>query len=118
MALLVSKTKIDKDMTQLLGQWRSDTMFRYLHLQLQAEPITRDFARRISSMRSTPSSQVSSCIVIVLNPPAACFPVLFSSGWRMTTNGWISNGKLLRIGSGSSQPESFTSIAIGGIKGG
>ncbi len=33
MTLLVSKTKIDKDMAQLLGRWRSDTdtMFRYLH---------------------------------------------------------------------------------------
>ena len=43
MALLVSK--VDTDVIQLLGRWRSDAMFRYLHIQ--AEPITRDFARRM-----------------------------------------------------------------------
>ena len=43
MALLVSK--VDPDMIQLLGRWRSDEMFRYLHLT--AEPITKDFARRM-----------------------------------------------------------------------
>jgi hypothetical protein len=43
MALLVSD--VDTDIIQLLGRWRSDAMFRYLHLQ--AEPITRDFARRM-----------------------------------------------------------------------
>lgn len=43
MALLVSE--VDTDVIQLLGRWRSDAMFRYLHLQ--AEPITRDFARRM-----------------------------------------------------------------------
>ena len=43
MALLVSK--VDTDIIQLLGRWRSDAMFRYLHLQ--AEPITKDFARRM-----------------------------------------------------------------------
>jgi hypothetical protein len=41
MALLVSK--VDTDMIQLLGRWRSDEMFRYLHLT--AEPITKEFAR-------------------------------------------------------------------------
>ncbi len=43
MALLVSG--IDTDIIQLLGHWRSDEMFRYLHLT--AEPITRDLASRM-----------------------------------------------------------------------
>lgn len=43
MALLVSG--IDTDIIQLLGRWRSDEMFRYLHLT--AEPITRDLASRM-----------------------------------------------------------------------
>ena len=45
MALLVSN--VDTDMIQLLGRWRSDEMFRYLHLT--AEPITKDFARLMFS---------------------------------------------------------------------
>lgn len=43
MALLVSG--IDTDIIQLLGRWRSDEMFRYLHLT--AEPITRHLASRM-----------------------------------------------------------------------
>lgn len=40
MALLVSN--VDPDIIQLLGCWRSDEMFRYLHLT--ADPIMKDFA--------------------------------------------------------------------------
>ncbi|MFN3239781.1 MAG: hypothetical protein ACE37D_22395 [Pseudomonadales bacterium] len=43
MALLISK--VDTDMIQLLERWRSDAVFRYLHLQ--AEPITRDLTRKM-----------------------------------------------------------------------
>ena len=43
MALLVSK--VDPDIIQLLGRWRSDEMFRYLHLT--AEPIMKHFAKRM-----------------------------------------------------------------------
>lgn len=43
MALLVSK--VDTDIIRLLGRWRSDEMFRYLHLT--AEPIMRNFAKRM-----------------------------------------------------------------------
>ena len=43
MALLLSD--VDTDIIQLLGRWRSDEMFRYLHLN--AEPITKDFAQRM-----------------------------------------------------------------------
>ena len=43
MALLVSK--VDTDIIQLLGRWRSDEMLRYLHLT--AEPIMRDFATKM-----------------------------------------------------------------------
>ena len=43
MALLVSN--VDTDIIQLLGRWRSDEMFRYLHLT--AEPITRDLSARM-----------------------------------------------------------------------
>lgn len=45
MALLVSD--IDTDMIRLMGRWRSDEMFRYLHLT--ADPITKNFARRMLS---------------------------------------------------------------------
>ena len=43
MALLVAD--VDTDIIQILGRWRSDEMFRYLHLT--AEPIMRDFARKM-----------------------------------------------------------------------
>ena len=43
MALLVSK--VDTDIIQLLGRWRSDEMLRYLHLT--AEPIMRTFAQKM-----------------------------------------------------------------------
>ena len=43
MALLVSK--VDTDIIQLLGRWRSDEMLRYLHLT--AEPIMRNFAKKM-----------------------------------------------------------------------
>ena len=43
MALLVAG--IDPNIIQLLGRWRSDEMMRYLHLT--AEPIMRDFARKM-----------------------------------------------------------------------
>jgi hypothetical protein len=37
--------KVDTDMIRLLGRWRSDEMFRYLHLQ--AQPIMQAFARKM-----------------------------------------------------------------------
>lgn len=40
-ALLVAK--VDPDVIQLLGRWRSDEMMRYLHLS--AGPVMKDFAR-------------------------------------------------------------------------
>ena len=43
MALLVAK--VDPDIIQILGRWRSDKMFRYLHLS--AKPIMKDFATKI-----------------------------------------------------------------------
>jgi hypothetical protein len=43
MALLC--TQVDSDVICLLGRWRSDEMLRYLHVQ--AEPVMRDFARRM-----------------------------------------------------------------------
>jgi len=43
MALLVSK--VDTDIIQILGRWRSDEMLRYLHLT--AEPIMRNFAQKM-----------------------------------------------------------------------
>ena len=43
MALLVAE--VDTDVIRLLGRWRSDEMFRYLHLT--AEPIMRHFAERM-----------------------------------------------------------------------
>ena len=35
----------DTDIIRLLGCWRSDEMLHYLHVQ--AEPVMRDFARRM-----------------------------------------------------------------------
>ena len=43
MALLVAD--VDPDIIQILGRWRSDEMFRYLHLT--AEPVMRNFARKM-----------------------------------------------------------------------
>ena len=43
MALLVGK--VDPDIIQILGLWRSDEMFRYLHLS--TEPITKDFTAKM-----------------------------------------------------------------------
>jgi hypothetical protein len=43
MALLCAQ--VDSDVIRLLGRWRSDEMLRYLHVQ--AEPVMRDFARRM-----------------------------------------------------------------------
>ena len=43
MALLVAD--VDTDIIQILGRWRSDEMFRYLHLT--AEPVMRNFARKM-----------------------------------------------------------------------
>ena len=43
MALLVAG--IDPNVIQLLGRWRSDEMMRYLHLT--AEPIMKDFAKKM-----------------------------------------------------------------------
>jgi hypothetical protein len=40
MALLCAK--VDTDLIQLLGRWRSDVMLRYLHVQ--AQPVMRNFA--------------------------------------------------------------------------
>jgi hypothetical protein len=45
MALLCAH--VDSDVIRLLGRWRSDEMLRYLHVQ--AEPLMRDFARRMLS---------------------------------------------------------------------
>jgi hypothetical protein len=42
-ALLVAK--VDPDIIQLLGRWRSDEMMRYLHLS--ASPVMKDFARKM-----------------------------------------------------------------------
>jgi hypothetical protein len=38
---------VDTDVICLIGQWRSDEMLCYLHVQ--AEPIMRDFSRRMLS---------------------------------------------------------------------
>jgi hypothetical protein len=43
MALLCAQ--VDSDILRLLGRWRSDEMLRYLHIQ--AEPVMRDFSRRM-----------------------------------------------------------------------
>jgi hypothetical protein len=43
MALLCAH--VDSDVIRLLGRWRSDKMLRYLHIQ--AEPVMRDFSRRM-----------------------------------------------------------------------
>jgi hypothetical protein len=43
MALLCAQ--VDSDIIRLLGRWRSDEMLRYLHVQ--AEPVMRDFSRRM-----------------------------------------------------------------------
>ena len=43
MALLVAN--VDPDIIKILGRWRSDEMFRYLHLT--AEPIMRHFAAKM-----------------------------------------------------------------------
>ena len=43
MALLVAK--VDTNVIRLLGRWRSDEMFRYLHLS--SEPIMKSFARKM-----------------------------------------------------------------------
>ena len=42
-ALLVGK--VDPNIIQLIGRWRSDEMLRYLHLS--AEPVMKDFARKM-----------------------------------------------------------------------
>ena len=57
MALLCAK--VDTDIIRLLGRWRSDEMLRYLHVQ--AEPIMRDFARRMlnhGDFRLLPNQEV------------------------------------------------------------
>jgi hypothetical protein len=41
MALLCAK--VNTDLIQLLGRWRSDIMLRYLYVQ--AQPVMRNFAR-------------------------------------------------------------------------
>jgi hypothetical protein len=41
LALLCAK--VDTDLIQLLGRWRSDVMLRYLHVQ--AQPVMRNCAR-------------------------------------------------------------------------
>ena len=43
MALLLSD--VDTNIIQLIGRWRSDAMLRYLHVQ--AEPLMRDYSRRM-----------------------------------------------------------------------
>ena len=43
MDLLVSK--VDPNIIQILGRWRSDEMLRYLHLT--AEPFMKKFAKKI-----------------------------------------------------------------------
>ena len=49
MALLVAK--VDPDIIQILGRWRSDEMFRYLHLT--AEPIMKHFASKMLNAEYT-----------------------------------------------------------------
>jgi len=39
--------QVDSDTIRLFGRWRSDEMFRYLHLQ--AEPVMHHFARQMLS---------------------------------------------------------------------
>jgi hypothetical protein len=39
--------RVDPNIIHLVGQWRSDDMLRYLHLQ--AYPLMRSFARRMCS---------------------------------------------------------------------
>jgi hypothetical protein len=43
MALLCAQ--VDSNVIRLLGRWHSDEMLRYLHVQ--AEPVMRDFSRRM-----------------------------------------------------------------------
>ena len=43
MALLVAK--VDPTIIQILGRWRSDEMFRYLHLT--AEPTMKQFSKKM-----------------------------------------------------------------------
>ena len=43
MALIVAG--VDPDIIQILGRWRSEEMFRHLHLP--AKPIMKDFASRM-----------------------------------------------------------------------
>ena len=43
MALLCAH--VDSDTIRLLGRWQSDAMLRYL--TVQAQPVMRDFARRM-----------------------------------------------------------------------
>ena len=43
--MVLRVVKVDLDIIQILGLWRSDEMFRYLHLS--AEPIMKDFASKM-----------------------------------------------------------------------
>ena len=49
MALLAAE--VDPDIIHILGRWRSDKMFRYLHLT--AEPIMRNFAKKMLAANYT-----------------------------------------------------------------
>jgi hypothetical protein len=64
MALLCAH--VDTDIIRLLGRWRSDEMLRYLHVQ--AEPIMRDFSRRMLSLE-----EHSPCSPTKMFPFSNCF---------------------------------------------
>ena len=44
-AMVLLCAKVDDNIIRLLGLWHSDTMLHYLHLQ--AQPLMRDFARKM-----------------------------------------------------------------------
>ena len=51
-AMVLLVTKVDPYIIQILGHWRSNEMFRYLHLT--AEPIVKQFAKKTCSTLTTP----------------------------------------------------------------
>ena len=58
-AMVLLCAQVDSDVIRLLGQWRSDEMLRYVHIQ--AEPVMRDFASRMLTHGSfvlTPNQDV------------------------------------------------------------
>ena len=65
MALLCAS--VDTDIIRLIGRWRSDEMFRYLHTQ--AAPLTKNLSRRMVDSGSyvpvpnTPHAQLVQALV-------------------------------------------------------